>query len=879
MRIWNRALTPAEIRSTVFLPGSVPAGQVAYWQFNEGTGTTAFDSSGNNNHGTLTNGPQWVARNTIDLLARGPDDSLWHCVYTVDGNGCVWEREAGGVLLSAPAVISIGPGQFEVYAILVDNRVHRRTWDSNGWSAAWEDVDVDGYWPAVSLYPMPELDPPGVVYRGGQVDLFRKGPDNTLLHRYYNGSTWDASWSTLGGFLASGPAAISSGLNNIQVFAHSAEGILWTRTYNGNWGSWQPLAPGGMPEGVTIASAPAVLVPAANQIDLYVRGSDGHLYQAHFAGGLWGNWVDGGGKLASAVSVAQVSGEPYLFAQTNSGGLQANRPGMGWENLAGGLAPCCTVVDTGLHADPLNSSFYNNFTLNIETGYLKGDGRAQIVLGYYSGVSEITIAVYDISDSDDQKGFTPELLASTTLDGSQFSFATGDFLDDDYGLDDIAIAYINGWGEGYAVLKLDYDPVSHWTLTPELSDDFPGIYDIYFDGSLNIVSGDFDADGKDEFAINDTWTNLDEDGPGSCRMNWFFFHTYIYDVFYTPQSGFTIKGFLVDGNTYYVANKDADTNSVAITLAAGDVDGDSRDEIIRTWPTGFGESWQTCDDGGGWVDDSDLFQRQTQVIDLPENADRHTAWQTDPDPQIKNKAITTIFSSGQNGNSYGDRLAVGDFDRDLVQEILIQEGTWGAPGYTSYQVLHSYKYNPITVAYEQKAERTDTWRWLPHLVVGDFTGEGLRVGPPSYRVQSKMVSPIAFLNLPPMHRDIIGSTEYTAGIGAYCQTYHHQLYPNNLLKRSRNAIGRFLPALKPGWGLPEAKSTPALRPPTAEISPNRPPRSDPRNSLLPRLPVFPTRSFITARIMASGNTRSTASSMMILWRIPKRTRFRWFFPW
>src|SRR5262249_25019949 len=41
---------------------SLPAsGLVAYWKFNEGSGTTAFDSSGNGNTGTLINGPLWTA--------------------------------------------------------------------------------------------------------------------------------------------------------------------------------------------------------------------------------------------------------------------------------------------------------------------------------------------------------------------------------------------------------------------------------------------------------------------------------------------------------------------------------------------------------------------------------------------------------------------------------------------------------------------------------------------------------------------------------------------------------------------------------------------------------------------------------------------------
>lgn len=37
-----------------------PSGLIAYWKFDEGSGTTAHDSSGNGHTGTLVNGPSWV---------------------------------------------------------------------------------------------------------------------------------------------------------------------------------------------------------------------------------------------------------------------------------------------------------------------------------------------------------------------------------------------------------------------------------------------------------------------------------------------------------------------------------------------------------------------------------------------------------------------------------------------------------------------------------------------------------------------------------------------------------------------------------------------------------------------------------------------------
>jgi uncharacterized protein (TIGR02145 family) len=55
-RIYNRALSPAEVRKLYdWAPGPV-----AHWKLDEKNGTSANDSSGNGNNGTLTNGPKWV---------------------------------------------------------------------------------------------------------------------------------------------------------------------------------------------------------------------------------------------------------------------------------------------------------------------------------------------------------------------------------------------------------------------------------------------------------------------------------------------------------------------------------------------------------------------------------------------------------------------------------------------------------------------------------------------------------------------------------------------------------------------------------------------------------------------------------------------------
>jgi hypothetical protein len=65
VRIWNIARTPAEIQQhmNTTLTGS-RSGLVGYWQFDEGSGTIAYDSSGHSNNGTLINGPTWITSST-----------------------------------------------------------------------------------------------------------------------------------------------------------------------------------------------------------------------------------------------------------------------------------------------------------------------------------------------------------------------------------------------------------------------------------------------------------------------------------------------------------------------------------------------------------------------------------------------------------------------------------------------------------------------------------------------------------------------------------------------------------------------------------------------------------------------------------------------
>ena len=72
--IWNKALTQSEIQSYMTSPpNGNEAGLVGYWNFNEGSGSTVTDLSGNGNDGTI-NGATWST--------DSPIQSSYNCTAT-----------------------------------------------------------------------------------------------------------------------------------------------------------------------------------------------------------------------------------------------------------------------------------------------------------------------------------------------------------------------------------------------------------------------------------------------------------------------------------------------------------------------------------------------------------------------------------------------------------------------------------------------------------------------------------------------------------------------------------------------------------------------------------------------------------------------------
>jgi hypothetical protein len=84
-RIYSTQLSAAQISEIYRNPNTVlPTGVSAsslfrWWPLSEGSGTKAYDGSGNENHGTLTNGPTWTGGQTDipQLAGKGHSRKMW----------------------------------------------------------------------------------------------------------------------------------------------------------------------------------------------------------------------------------------------------------------------------------------------------------------------------------------------------------------------------------------------------------------------------------------------------------------------------------------------------------------------------------------------------------------------------------------------------------------------------------------------------------------------------------------------------------------------------------------------------------------------------------------------------------------------------------
>ena len=257
------------------------------------------------------------------ILDRGPILLPGMIFEPAEAGAVVAEAALLPGLDSGPDACSWGAGRLDVFARGRDAAVWHR-WYEGGWSD-WE-----------SLGGQITSDPAAVSWGPGRIDLFARGADNAIWHKSYDGGWSD--WDSLGGGFNFGPDAASWGPGRLDVFAIGLDDAAWHKSYEGGWSDWESL--GGIK-----TSKPAAVSWGPQRIDLFARGTDNavwtNAYDAPEIGG-WTGWFSLGGGFNSGPTVASWgSGRLDVFAAGLDNALWhmwwEGGPWQGWESLGGSL--------------------------------------------------------------------------------------------------------------------------------------------------------------------------------------------------------------------------------------------------------------------------------------------------------------------------------------------------------------------------------------------------------------------------------------------------------------------------------------------------------------------------------------------------------------
>jgi C1A family cysteine protease len=249
----------------LFVNGTTGALYHKYW-----TGTTWTASTSLGGNSTADPAATSRAPGYIDVFTRSTDGALWSTNTT--NNGTSWSNwyKIGGQLApgTGPAADARGTNSLDVFVQGTDHVLYYTHWDGTAWSA-WHSLGG-------VLTSSPAATSPG----NGAIDVFVRGTDGAIWERTTTngGATW-SNWASLGGQLASGtgPAACSQG-SRLDVFAEGTNGALYQKTSTGSWSGWISL-------GGALTSSPAATSPTSGVIDVFVRGTDGAVWETSYLSG------------------------------------------------------------------------------------------------------------------------------------------------------------------------------------------------------------------------------------------------------------------------------------------------------------------------------------------------------------------------------------------------------------------------------------------------------------------------------------------------------------------------------------------------------------------------------------------------------------------
>jgi hypothetical protein len=216
----------------------------------------------------------------------------------------------GGTFTSDLDIASWGPGRLDVFGRGAENALWHKWWsNATGWSV-WEYMGGN-------LASAPSA----VSWGPNRLDVVARATDNTILHWWWDPSGWHSD--NLGGNIVSNPDISSWGAGRLDIFGRGPENALWHRAYSNGYFPWESL-------GGTIAGGPGAVSWAPGRIDIAARTPSNEI--AHWF------WLEGWhsdsipGLIYSDPDLSSRGpGRLDLFAQGADGNLYHRW----WENATG----------------------------------------------------------------------------------------------------------------------------------------------------------------------------------------------------------------------------------------------------------------------------------------------------------------------------------------------------------------------------------------------------------------------------------------------------------------------------------------------------------------------------------------------------------------
>jgi hypothetical protein len=257
-------------------------------------------------------GQVWL---TGEYAASSTDPANWGTATASFAIWNIWESLGGG-LNSAPDAASWAAGRLDVFGRGTDNSLWHK-WYAGAWSG-WE-----------SLGGVLTSGPGVAAWSPGRLDVFIQGTDHALWHKWYAGR-W-SGWESLGGVLTSSPDAASWSAGRLDVFGRGTDNAVWHKWYSGSWSGWESL-------GALGAGHPSAVSWGPGRIDLFARGTDNALRHKWYSG-AWSGVESLGGTLSTGPDAASAaSGGLDVFALAGDASLQRTSfsgSWSGWQGLGG----------------------------------------------------------------------------------------------------------------------------------------------------------------------------------------------------------------------------------------------------------------------------------------------------------------------------------------------------------------------------------------------------------------------------------------------------------------------------------------------------------------------------------------------------------------